>query len=133
MEGALSISECVGHMAAPQRQSQLNTRAECEAALRAMKASRGNVPPRRVMQKHTGTLSTPLEPAYFVTTDAATLMNLTPGAAMPNPKWRKAVEQFEGHDVYIYDKPGYTERYFDVPPERIFDAEHFSAGIQGAG
>lgn len=121
-------------MAEPQRQSKLHNKAQCESALRACKTERAGIKPRRVFLAHENKLSdAPLEPAYLVTTDAAALMGLTAGQQMPNKKWHKAAEQFEGHDVYIYDKPGFTERWFDVPPERIFHAEHFSAEIKGAG
>lgn len=121
-------------MATAQKQSVLRDKGEAENALRAVKAERTAVKPRKVYLAHERKLSdAPMQPAYMVTTDAAVLMGLTLGEQMPNKKWHKANEQFEGHDVYIYDKPGFTERFFDVPPERIFEADHFSAEIEGAG
>lgn len=118
-------------MARPQRQPKVNNLAEANAACAEQiadalshglkRSDRATVRGRQV------------KPAVLVTTDLAVILNLTQAEVLPNPKWWLANEKIDGMDVYVYDKPGYTERHCCMPSDRMFDPDHFSKHIVGAG
>lgn len=118
-------------MAKPQTQSKVKDQAEANAACAEQVAA---ALARGLKRSDRATMrGRQVKPAVFVTTDLAVIMGLTMAEALPNPKWWLANEKFDGMDVYVYDKPGYTERDCRMPDDRIFDPDHFSKHIVGAG